>query len=329
MKGITHLLFAAAVCIEQPQTLAADAAFVFEKDVATQVDLADKPLPRWRDGVMALIETRSGAQIGISVFVGQERSHLTFAVPGASYLTVRGFNRGADGTVALCGSLTDAAGRSGSYVGWISPANQETHVIRTSPFVAIKVALAADGSIWTQGSEIRPRAPGEAPRQTMKEALKDDATVFRQFSKAGKLLRAVVPQSEMIEPIALMAGVSSFFEAVGEGVVWYSSVSRQHFSIAADGAVVKTNDLPLPNNEVLSGGAFGARGELFASSQNGATWGVSRLDLAARRWVSVASGRIADRTETVHRPTLLGTDGDHLVVNGRDSLHVRFFRIDR
>ena len=329
MKGITHLLFAAAVCIEQPQTLAADAAFVFEKDVATQVDLADKPLPRWRDGVMALIETRSGAQIGISVFVGQERSHLTLAVPGASYLTVRGFNRGADGTVALCGSLTDAAGRTGSYVGWISPAGQEAHVVRTSPFVAVRVALAADGSIWAQGSEIRPRAPGEAPRQTMKEALKDDATVFRQFSKAGKLLRAVVPQSEMIEPIALMAGVSSFFEAVGEGVVWYSSVSRQHFSIAADGAVVKTNDLPLPNNEVLSGGAFGARGELFASSQNGATWGVSRLDLAARRWVSVASGRIADRTETVHRPTLLGTDGDHLVVNGRDSLHVRFFRIDR
>ena len=329
MRRIALFLLAAAVCIGHSQALAAEASFVFEKDVSTQVDLADKRLPRWRDGSMVLIDTSERAQIGISVFVGQERSHLTFAVPGASYITVSGFNRGSDGTVALCGSLTDAEGRTGAYVGWISSAGQEAHVIRTSPFVATRVAIAADGSIWTQGSEIRPRAPGEAPRQTLGEALKGDAAVFRQFSRSGSLLRAVVPQSEIMEATALMNTVSRVFEAVGDRVVWYSSVARQHISIAADGAVVKTNDLSLPNHEELSGGAFGARGELFASSQNGATWSVSRLDLAGKSWISMANGSVSNRAAPVHRPTLLGTDGDSLVVLGRDSRHVRFFRISR
>ena len=329
MNRITLLLFAAAESIGRFQALAADAGFVFEKDVSTQVDLADKRPPRWRDGAMVLIDTRAGAQVGIAVFVGQERSYLTFSVPGASHITVRGFNRGADGTVALCGSLTDAEGRAGSYVGWISSSGQEAHVIRTSPFVAGRVALAADGSIWAQGSEIRPRAPGEAPRQTLGEALKGDAAVFRQFSKSGKLLRAVVPQSEIIDPAALTNTVSSVFKAVGDRVMWYSSVARQHISIAADGEVVTTNDLPLPNKEELSGGTFGAQGELFASSQNGSTWSMSRLDLSGKNWISMASGSVSYRATSVHRPTLLGTDGDYLVVNGRDSHHVQFFRISR
>lgn len=328
MRRITFFLLAVVVCIGHFQAFAAEAAFVFEKDVSTQVDLADKPLPQWRDGTMILIDASQGAQIGIAIIAGQERSRLTFAVPGAKNITVRGYSRGADGTVALCGSLTDVEGRTGSYVGWISPGGQEAHVIRTSPFVATLVALAADGSIWTQGSEIRPRAPGEAPRQTLGEALKSDAAVFRQFSKSGKLLRAVVSQSEIADPNALHSG-SSVFEAVSDRVVWYSGIARQHISIAADGAVVKTNDLPLPNKEELSGGKFGAQGDLFASSQNGSTWSMSRLDLAGKRWIPIASGLIGDRTATVRRPTLLGADGEYLVVNGSDSRHVRFFRIGK
>lgn len=328
MQRTTLCLFAIAVYAGHFQVVAADSVFVFAKDVSTQIDLADKPLPQWRNGAMALLDASHGAQIRISVFEGQENSRLTFSVPGAKYVTVRGFSRGTDGAVALCGGITDAEGRGGSYVGWISSTGQEAHVIRTSPFVAMRVAFAADGTIWAQGSEIRPRAPGEAPRQTLGEALKSDAAVFRQFSRSGKLLRAVVPQLEIANPDALITG-SSVFEAMGDRIVWYSSIARQHISVSADGAVVKTNDLPLPNNEELSGGAISARGELFASSRNGSTWSMSQLDLAGRRWIPIANGSIGDRTAKVRQPTLLGTEGEHLVVNGSDSLHVRFFRVSR
>jgi hypothetical protein len=330
MQKTMLFLFAATICAGHFQALAADGGFVFAKDVPVQVHLADKPLPQWRDGAVVVFDSSHGAdQMGIDIVAGHQRSRLTFAVPAAKRITMRGFSRGTDGTVALCGGLTDAEGRSGSYVGWISSTGQEVHVIRTSPFVAVLVALAPDGTIWTQGTEIRPRAPGEPSRQTLAEALKGDAAVFRQFSRSGKLLRTVVPQSEITDPLGLTA-TRNVFEAVGDRIVWYSSTSRQHISIGADGAVIVTNDLPMPNNEEVTGGAIGARGELLASSVNGSTWSVSRLDLARKRWVPNANGLMGDRTAPAYRATVLGSDGDHLVVNGRGGHNaVRFFRVSQ
>ncbi len=328
MQQSTLFCLAAALLAGHFRALAADAAFVFAKNVPVPVHLADKPLPQWRDGVMVLFDSSHGTdQIGIDVVAGHETSRLTFAVPGAKRITMSGFSRTADGTVALCGGLTDAEGRSGSYVAWISSTGQEAHVIRTSPFAAVRVVLGADGTIWAQGMEMRPRAPGEPSRKTMAEALKGDAAVFRQYSRSGKLLRAVVSQSEITDPLGLLA-TRNVFEAVGDRIVWYSSLARQHVSIGADGAVVMTNDLPMPNNEQVTGGAIGARGELFASSVNGSTWSVSRLDLAGKRWVPIANGLMSDRTAPAYRATVLGSDGDHLVVDGRGQ-SVRYFQVSR
>lgn len=117
----------------------------------------------------------------------------------------------------------------------------------------MRVALAPDGTIWAQGND-------------------REVTVFRQFSKSGKTLRAVVPPSEIANRNSLVNSIN-VFEAVGDQIVWYYGTSRQHIAIStADGAVVKTNDLPLPNTESFSGGAIGPKGELFASAANGETW---------------------------------------------------------
>ncbi len=328
MHRITLIVFAVAMGAGLSRTQVADSVLSLSGEEPTQVDLADKPLPQWRDGKMILLEASHGQRIGISVFAGKSTSLVTFAVPGARHVSVRGFSRGVDGTIALCGSLIDEDGRSGSYVGWVSPVGTDVHVVRTSPFVPTRVALASDGTIWTQGSEIRPRANGEPLRHTLAEAMKSDAAVFRQFNRSGKLLRAVVAQSEITNPNGLNTG-SSIFEAVGSRVVWYSGLSRQHIVIEADGTVTKNNELQLPNNESLSGGAFDTDGTLYVSSVSGSTWSIARLDLTEKSWKSVMTGSISDRTAAIRRPTILGAEGDRLIVNGSDSRHLRFFRISR
>jgi hypothetical protein len=328
MLRITFIVLTLAISAMISKAPAADSLLTLSGEEPTPVDLADKPLPQWRNGKLILLESSHGERIGISVFAGQSTSLVTFAVPRARHVTVRGFSQGADGTIALCGSLVDEDGRTGSYVGWVSPGGNDVHVVRTSPFVPTRVALASDGTIWTQGSEIRPRANGEPLRHTLAEATKSDAAVFRQFSRSGKLLRTLVAQSEIANPNSLNTG-NSVFEAVSNRLVWYSGQSRQHIVIEADGTVTKTNELQLPQNELLSGGAVDVDGTLYVSSVGNSTWSIARLDLAQKGWKTLMTGSISNRSATTRRPTILGADGDRLIVNGSDSRHLRFFRISR
>jgi len=317
-------------CAGQYQSFAASLSLGFPKNLPIQDDLADKPLPQWRDGVLVVVDRSPGSQIGISIYdrYGQRVSNLPFTVPGAKQVFVRSFTRGTDGAIALCGSVTDHDGRSDADVGWISADGTETQVIRTSPFVVWRVAFAADGTIWTQGSEIRPRAPGEAPRKTFAEAMNGSARVFRQFSRSGKMLRAVVSQSEIQNPEAVYSP-SSMFEAVGDRIVWYSDLSRDYIAIAPDGSVSRVKNLALPSNEKLSGYAINRQGEIFASSVNGSTWSVSRLDLGQQTWTTVSSGSMDDRSNPNYRLTLIGAEGDSLVATGNDGRHVRLVQVNR
>lgn len=66
---------------------------------------------------------------------------------------MRDYTRAPDGTIALCGTLTDANGSSSSYVAWLAPTGETTQVIRTSPYIPMRVALAPDGTIWAQGND--------------------------------------------------------------------------------------------------------------------------------------------------------------------------------
>jgi hypothetical protein len=330
MRQITINLLLTFVSAGQFPSSAANLSLGSAESLPIQDDLAGKPLPLWRDGVLVVLDHSDGSRVGINVYGrnGQRASTLSFGAPGAKHISVRGFNRGTDGAIALCGSMTDQDGRSGAYVAWISADGATTQVIRTSPFVAWRVAFAADGTIWAQGTELRPRGSGEAPRKTFTEAIQADAAIFRQFSRSGKMLRAVVPQSEIRVPDALNSA-TSLFEAVGDRIVWYSEVSRDYIAIAPDGSVVRVDDLALPSSEKLTGSAINREGEMFVSSVSSSTWSVSRLDLEGRTWTRVSSGSIDDRDNHNRRLTLFGAEGDSLVAIGNDSQHIRFVRVNR
>jgi hypothetical protein len=329
MKSAFHYICVAlAMAVATGPLFPADSALVLATQLRLDSDLADKPLPQWRDGTLTSLHQAVGPQIGIDLFdkQGTRLSTRTFAVPDATRITVRGFERAADGSFALCGSLTDPEGRAGAYVAWISSDGQQTHITRTTPFAATRVAFSADGTIWSQGFEIKPRAVSEAPRASLAAALRPDAAVFRQFSRSGKLLRAVVSQSEIGEADALITP-HSVFALVGDRIIWYSGASRDYIAISPDGSVTKVANLALPNGEELSGSAVTTPGEIFVSARNGSTWSVSRLNLAERKWLPVAQGGIGDRQDPKRRMTLLGAEGNTLVADGLDSRHLRFFRL--
>ena len=297
-----------------------------DSEVKLDDNLAYKPTPKWIDGSLVALENSFGSPIGISVFDrnGRKVSAMWFTVPGATYFSVRNFTRSRDGYLALCGSINYSDGRSSNFVALIPPDGSETKVVRTSSYTVVRVAFASDGTLWTQGTERKPRAEGEAPRKTMAETLKPDAAVFRQFDKTGKSLRSVHPQSEMDVPIALISR-GSVFTAVGNRIVFYASEARQYIEILADGKVTHVKNLSLPNDEQESGFAVTEKNELYISSANASSWSVSRLNLAKQIWEPLVQGVRGDRS--ARELSILGAQGATLAAMGAGAAQVQFFRI--
>jgi hypothetical protein len=115
------LVLTAALTVLQP---ALPGATLAEMSAASVGDtLGNKPIPVWNGG--ALI-TQEGFGTTNPLFISYDRRGNTlgsvgFSIPGTSYLSVADFSRAADGTVAVCGSATDADGRTEPFVAWISP----------------------------------------------------------------------------------------------------------------------------------------------------------------------------------------------------------------
>ncbi len=301
-----------------------------DSEVTIEENLLNKPIPKWIDGSLVVLDNSSGSQIGISLFDrnGRKVSAMQFTVPGATYFSARSFTRSRDGYLALCGSISDAEGRHSNFVALMPPDGGGTKVVRTSSYAVLRVAFASDGTLWTQGREYKPRAEGEAPRKTLAETLKPDAAVFRQFDKTGKSLRSVHPQSEMDAPVALWSS-SSVFTAVGDRIVFYSSEARQYIEILADGTVTHVKNLSLPNDERESGFAVTEKNELYISSRSASSWSVSRLNLGKQIWEPLSQGARSDRSTRERQLTLLGAQGATLAALSADAagVRVRFFRI--
>jgi hypothetical protein len=203
--------------------------------------------------------------------------------------------------VALCGAATDRVGRASPYVGWVSPKG-DIQVVRTPPYVPFRVAIASDGSIWTQGFEYIAGQRGK---------LNPDAPVFRRFDKAGRMIGAFVPQSQIRGQLSLTS-VASLFDAIGDGVAWYSDHEQAYIQLGPAGVVSRIDHLPLPNDESINGFAITDSGGVFISSKGGTSATISKLDSVAQKWVPLQQVHF-EKAPPPETQSLYGADGETLV----------------
>lgn len=80
----------------------------------------------------------------------------TFTVPEADHTYVRGFSRGADGSVALCGLAFRNDGRGAPFLATISADGVSQQIIRTGPYVPNVMSVAPDGTFCSSSRTQRP-----------------------------------------------------------------------------------------------------------------------------------------------------------------------------
>jgi len=270
--------------------------------------------PKWSSGALIAVERWESDAPIVRTFdrQGVELVPLTFQIPEATIIGALGFARGFDGTIALCGSALDQAGRKAPYIALVAPSGQSVQVIRTDPYTPYVVTVAPEGTIWTVGEEL----PG---------GKEDPATfstgVLRHFDRAGKEIGSYVPRSSMASAALLMEG---HFAAGRDRICWYPGGSNQvgpsGYVEISDGRITQFPPTPLMDHEVTTGIACTDDAGTFLSTRNlqSGTWGILSLDKTHAAWVRV---KIPPELASSPFSTLKGADGDKLVFsNGRGRL---------
>ncbi|MEO8657795.1 MAG: hypothetical protein ABI693_04955 [Bryobacteraceae bacterium] len=221
--------------------------------------------PIWSGGSLIVPQGPMGEENAFRAYDGGGRMvfNATFTVPEADHTYVRGFSRGADGILAICGLSSLNDGSSAPFLATISSDGGSQRLVRTAPYTPNVVVVAPDGTFWTVGRELDARL-------SEKSGVNLEAGVLRHFDKSGKLLSAFVPRSTISDTTTLASG-QSFLVASSDRVGWirFTPVGQaSYMEVTADSAT-STYPIPFPaGSQVLlevNGLALTDEGEVFAA----------------------------------------------------------------
>lgn len=281
-------------------------------------DLANLPLPNWSGGALVVLEGDITATPVFRLFdrQGQQMEMVPLFIPGARFIAVRGFSRGATGTIAACGAAFDGEGRGAPFLAIIT--QQQTHVVRTTPYQPSRVAVAADGTVWTVGIEPRELGTNEAKPTTM--PVNANAAIIRHFSVSGALIGSFVPHSEITDAI-FIADAYNFIRAGQKQVGWYCPRERRYIEITPDGSVSDIRDIILPSGaKSVNGMAITDSGDVLLSIYPGVS-SVCVLNAASH-----SCELLQDSSGLGH---LYGADGDVVMSSGKSRFDMTSFRIKK
>ena len=270
--------------------------------------------PIWTDrGAAALLDAiRPSLAVAPSVNVydrtGALVSTANFSLPGAEYVTTYDFARGMDDAVAICGDSYDSEGRYAPFIAWLSPDRQVSKVIRTYPYLALSIAIAPDGTLWTAGADITRQKGSASP---------GDYDALRHFSVDGTPAGPGVPWSMVRDTLAVTSG---FIVANGDRVGWYSRLhgeGAKYIEVDRLGNVTAYPGFPLPDNspDRITGIALTPRGEVFVTALVYSKAGpppvsttLYLLDRTSKSWLAVDMPPSAAKGNI----PLYGSDGESL-----------------
>jgi hypothetical protein len=241
------------------------------------------PVPKWSNGAVIAIEGQTTLAPTLHVFDsrGNYLRTVPFSLDGATWLLVRGYSSGPDGTIALCGQAKDAQGQVEHFLAILPPDPAAApKIVRTYPYSPASVAIAPDGTIWTMGIEYQP-----IPGKMLGGKIRPQADVLRHFDHEGNQIGAFIPQAS----VGRLQGALSNLAAASGRSGWYPGGGNSYVEIASDGSVHQYPSLTLGPGENVNGLAITENGAVFLSAINSreGTERVFQLDRPQRTWEPV------------------------------------------
>jgi hypothetical protein len=244
------------------------------------------------------------------------RDEIWLELPGAETIYAHFATGGPDGSVAVVGYAHSSDSRGGNFLIWISPDRKRRTVIRLQPYVAERVALAGDGTIWTVG-DVR-----DAPRYDLTKHC-----LVKRFDTSGKELASFSVRARARPDITPDATSMSYLMGSRDRVGWFTN-GGEYIEFSLDGKEIARFDGPPDlDYEQISGVGLDAENNLFVGRKGDETFDfeVLELDRTTRTWKKAA----VTGPNTPHWARILGFDGTTLVTTEQSGTMRRYSRADR
>jgi hypothetical protein len=274
-------------------------------------------VPIWSGGVLLPIQN-NGSQSPVIHFIddtGKEGEPFTFSIPGTGNIMIADVSRGPDGTYALCGwTLYDREGRGrDGFISWIPPSRRDVTTVWPYPYHAQQIAIAPDGTTWTQGSDIVYGADWTGSQNG----------VIRRFDKSGKQIGSWIPRNSILREVPDSFGLSQGKLAVNKDRAgWYASVAHMYFELTFDGdkisKPVSYPGIAPPKDDTLATGlAIMDTGDVYLTVYRYTAEPdlMYRLDRTNSSWVALPNPVNPDG-KLNSQPLILGGDGKRLALFG-------------
>jgi len=249
------LLITAAGLRAQATTVAID------HEVKIQYDLAGEQLPVWSGGSLLTFVSNQTPAPAILAFddKGAQRLPWVITIPESETVDLRDVASGRDGTIVACGLAYDHAGKGSRFLAILTPNGGKATVVRLSPYVAERVTVASDGTVWTAGLEITNAMDSTPPA----------SGVIRHFDRTGKMIAGFIPRSSFSSPFMVQYGM---LRSAQGRIGWYTGPNTgpgsQYYEILADGAVRKYPMIPLGNTARVNGLALTDDGRTYVTMRD-------------------------------------------------------------
>jgi hypothetical protein len=270
--------------------------------------------PYWENGYLISreIETFTPATPNVRLYDKSGRKVLEAAIwfPGAQRVLIEDATATSDGRIVASGIAEKSDGTAAPFIALTNLAGSVTDVVRPDGFYPANICLAPDNTVWSFGgtgydSDSRPN-PGD---------------VLRHFDFQKGQIAAFIPRSTY--PTLPVPDERASIRCSSTQAVVYASQVHEYIEIDYDSTSHRSYQTAAPPNLKFDGFAFQGPKKVFGYFANhlknsDPAEGLYTLTFNESRktadWVPVG-GAVGPRTQSGVIRTLLGSDGQELVVS--------------
>ncbi len=233
-----------------------------------------------------------------------------FSLPDASQTSIADIAVSPAGALVLAGGARNADGQVANFLAWLSAAGAVERIVRTSPFLPLRICVTEDGSVWAAGREL------DAERQ--KEIR--NHPVLRRYDPEGRLTQSLLPR-EMFEVSDHPAHGGSTLTCGSDRIGFYSQRANAWIEVSPDGELLgRWRGVALDQATKAAGIGMTSDEAVYAAvhvSRPGSAEpraALFQLDRSTGRWLSVSLESVLPSDPLSQYATIVGTDGTSLVL---------------
>lgn len=282
-------------------------AAVIEQDLVVTRSFSNKPLPRFGDGFLLAYDFENATVWSSDrtgrVFLNEVKATL----PDVTRMQIKDVTASANGMVAVTGTAFHRDGSLVSVIVWINSSGEAVRAVRTTPFAALRITFAKDGTLWAMGRvhdhEFNP-VPGHQ--------------ILRRYDQEGRLIRTLLPEQTFSSPRRHPAD-GGFLLAAADRIGVYSVAANEWVEVSLEGEILgRWHTPPQPSRDVMiTGAALTASGDFYLSMQKDGpiasevSFPVYRFDKPSGTFQPVTLPSVPGSQNGL---LLLGSEGENLIL---------------